>query len=168
MYDKLTKKDIALMEAELEDRRLNQRPKIMEEVKRTREFGDLSENYEYKAAKQEMRKNESRIRYLKRMVATAKVIPASETPADEVGLFSWVTLQYEEDGEREEIQLVTTLRQNAQKGLISKESPLGKALMGRHVGERVHIEVEGQEGYWVVVAALRPGEDDASLPISRY
>ena len=115
-----------------------------------------------------MRKNESRIRYLKRMVATAKVIPASETPADEVGLFSWVTLQYEEDGEREEIQLVTTLRQNAQKGLISKESPLGKALMGRHVGERVHIEVEGQAGYWVVVAALRPGEDDASLPISRY
>lgn len=168
MYDELTQVDIDKMQAEIDERMSVLRPKIMEEVRTARAFGDLSENYEYKAAKQEMRKNESRIRYLKRMVATAKVIPASETPEGEVGLFSWVTLQYEEDGEQEEIQLVTTLRQNAQKGLISKESPLGRALMGRHVGERVRVEVEGQAGYWVVVSALRPGEDDASLPISRY
>lgn len=168
MYDELTQVDIDKMQAEIEERMCVLRPKIMEEVRTARAFGDLSENYEYKAAKQEMRKNESRIRYLKRMVATAKVIPAQQTPSDEVGLFTWVTIRYEEDGEEEEIQLVTTLRQNAQQGRISKESPLGKALMGRRIGERVRVNVEGQEGYWVVVTALRPGEDDTSLPISRY
>lgn len=168
MYDELTQVDIDKMKAEIEHRMTVLRPQIMEEVRTARAFGDLSENYEYKAAKQEMRKNESRIRYLKRMVETARVIPASTAPEGEAALFDWVTIEYEEDGEQEEIQLMTTLRQDACRGRISKESPLGRALMGRHVGDRVRVEVEGGDSYWVVVRALRRGQDDDSLPISRY
>lgn len=168
MYDELTQVDIDKMKAEIEHRMTVLRPQIMEEVRTARAFGDLSENYEYKAAKQEMRKNESRIRYLKRMVETARVIPVSAAPEGEAALFDWVTIEYEEDGEQEEIQLMTTLRQDARRGRISKESPLGRALMGRHVGDRVQVAVEGGDSYWVVIRALRHGQDDDSLPISRY
>ena len=168
MYDELTQVDIDKMQAEIDERMTVLRPKIMEEVRTARAFGDLSENYEYKAAKQEMRKNESRIRYLKRMVATAKVIPASETPADEVGLFSWVTLQYEEDGEREEIQLVTTLRQDALKGLISKESPVGRAVLGHRAGDRVQVQMENGSTYWLQIRGVEKGTDDGSIPIGSF
>ena len=168
MHDELTKQDIRLMQQELEDRIQNQRPVLLEEVKRCREFGDLSENFEYKEAKRAKNRNESRIRYLQNMIKTAHVIDEAPKQSSVVGLFDKVVLYFEEDEMEQTIQVVTTIRTDPDQGLISKESPLGKALMGRHVGERVHIEVEGQEGYWVVVAALRPGEDDASLPISRY
>ena len=125
MHDELTAVDIKKMEQEVEYRRLQLRPQLLEDVKTAREFGDLSENFEYKAAKREKSRNDSRIRYLERMIKTAKVIDASSNP-DEIGLFDKVTIYIEEDDEEQTIELVTTLRQNALKGLISKESPVGR------------------------------------------
>ena len=131
-----------------------------------RAFGDLSENYEYKAAKQELRRCDSRLRYLKRMIATAKVISASGNP-DKVDLFDRVEIWYEEDEESEVIELTTTLRQDAVKSCISKESPLGKAVMGHKVGDRVEVTA-GDYTYHVVIRSIQKGEDDESLPISSF
>ena len=167
MNDELTAQDIQKMQAELDDRRLRLMPELIEEVKRTRAFGDLSENYEYKVAKQEKNRNDSRIRYLERMIKTAKVIDASSNP-DEIGLFDKVTIYIEEDDEEQTIELVTTLRQNALKGLISKESPVGKAILGKKVGDRVEIVVSPEMKYTVEIRSITPGEDDASLEISSY
>ena len=169
MHDELTRVDIQKMQEEI-DYRLNVlRPKLIEDVQTARSYGDLSENFEYKAAKQEKNRNDSRIRYLRNMIATAVVIEdqhAAET--DVAGLFDFLTLWFEEDEEEQRIRLVTTLRANALEWLISKESPLGKALMGRKVGERVLVEVEGSESHHVVIRAIEKGEDDASLEISGY
>ena len=109
MYDELTQVDIDKMKAELEDRRLNIRPKIMEDVKTARAFGDLSENYEYKAATEAQRRNDSRMRYLERMIATAKVVDVKKPAADTVGLFSTVTLFNEKLGREQTIRIVTTI-----------------------------------------------------------
>ena len=172
MYDKLTKKDIALMEAELEDRRLNQRPKIIEEVKRTREFGDLSENYEYKAAKQAQRRNDSRMRYLENMIKTAQIIDddAGGMPGEvgKVKLYDRVTLYLPEDDETMVIQVVSTVRIDPNAGFISMESPLGKAVMGRRVGGRVEVRVSDEVQYFVVIRKIIKGSDDDSLPISSF
>ena len=167
MYDELTQVDIDKMKAELEHRRLELRPKLIEDVQTARAFGDLSENYEYKVAKQEKNRNDSRIRYLERMIKTAKVIDASSNP-DEIGLFDKVTIYIEEDDEEQTIELVTTLRQNALKGLISKESPVGKAILGKKIGDRVEIVVSPEMKYTVEIRSITPGEDDASLEISSY
>ena len=168
MYDELTKVDLQKMREEIEYRTRELRPKLIEDVKVARAFGDLSENFEYKAAKREKNRNESRIRYLERMVKTARVIENGPTEEDVVGLFDRVEIYLEEDDEVQTIQLVTTLRQNALKGLISKESPVGKALMGHKVGDRVHVEVSPTYGYDVIIRAVEKGEDDASLEISKY
>ncbi len=168
MNDELTKVDIEQMKAELEDRRLNIRPKIMEDVKTARAHGDLSENYEYKAAKEAQRRNDSRMRYLEKMIATAKVIDAPRTAAGVVGLFSKVTMFNEKLGKEQTIRIVTTLRQDALKGLISKESPVAKALMGHKAGERVEIAVSPEMKYTVEIRSVEPGEDDASLAISSF
>ena len=122
--------------------------------------------YEYKAAKQELRRCDSRLRYLKRMIATAKVISASGNP-DKVDLFDRVEIWYEEDEESEVIELTTTLRQDAVKSCISKESPLGKAVMGHKVGDRVEVTA-GDYTYHVVIRSIQKGEDDESLPISSF
>ena len=169
MYDKLTKKDIALMEAELEDRRLNQRPKIMEEVKRTREFGDLSENYEYKAAKQAQRRNDSRMRYLQNMIKTAQVIddePAAQ--AEGVKLYDRVTLYLPEDEETMVIQVVTTVRVEPDRGFISLESPLGKAVLGKNVGDTVTVRVNDSYSYDAVIQKAEAAEDDGSAPLMPF
>ena len=168
MYDELTQVDIEKMRAELEDRRLNIRPKIMEDVKTARAFGDLSENYEYKAAKEAQRRNDSRMRYLERMIATAKVVKTKPAAADTVALFSRVTMFNEKLGKEQTIRIVTTIRQDALKGLISKESPVAKALMGHKAGDRVEIVVNPEMKYTVEIRAVEPGEDDASLEISSY
>ena len=168
MNDELTKVDIEQMKAELEDRRLNIRPKIMEDVKTARAFGDLSENYEYKAAKEAQRRNDSRMRYLERMIATAKVIDAPATASDVVGLFSKVTMFNEKLGKEQTIRIVTTLRQDALHGLISKESPVAKALLGHRAGERVEIQVSPEMKYTVEIRSVEQGEDDASLAISSF
>ena len=167
MYDELTQVDIDKMKAELEDRRLNIRPKIMEDVKTARAFGDLSENYEYKAAKDAQRRNDSRMRYLEKMIATAKVVDVKQK-ADAVNLFSKVTMFNEKLGKEQTIRIVTTIRQDALKGLISKESPVAKALMGHKVGDRVEIVVSPEMKYTVEIRAIEQGEDDASLAISSF
>ena len=167
MHDELTAVDIKKMEEEVEYRRLTLRPQLIEDVKVAREFGDLSENFEYKAAKREKNRNESRIRYLEHMIKTAKVIDTASA-ADEIGLFDKVTIYMEEDEEEEVIQLVTTLRQNALKGLISKESPVGKAVMGKKVGDRVLVTVNESYSYYIQIRKVEKGSDDESLPISSY
>ena len=173
MHDELTAVDIKKMQEEIEYREKELMPKIIKDVQVARSFGDLSENYEYKAAKQEQRKNMSRIRYLKQMVATAVVIEdKDDDPSDGIaGLFDTVKirLEYEDDDPEEmEIRLVTTLRQNALEGLISKESPLGKAVMGHRAGDRVYVHTGEAGGYYCEILGVVKGEDDESLDISRF
>ena len=167
MYDELTAVDIQKMREELDHRIRVLRPQLIEEVQTARAFGDLSENFEYKCAKQEKNRNDSRIRYLERMIRTAKVIEVTG-PEDAVGLFDRVTL-YNEMAKREmEVRIVTTLRQDALKGLVSKESPVGKALLGRRAGERVEVVVSPAVKYFVEIRSIEKGRDDESLGISAY
>ena len=168
MHDELTAVDIRKMQEEIDYRETELRPKLIEDVQTARAFGDLSENFEYKAAKQAKNRNESRIRYLKRMIASAVVIEA-RSGADEAGLFDRVTLFMEDENEEETITLVTTLRQNSRENLISKESPLGKAVMGHRCGDRVFVPIgEEGDGYWARICRIEKGEDDDSLAISSY
>ncbi len=168
MHDKLTKKDIEMMERELEDRRLNIRPKIMEEVKRCREYGDLSENYEYKAAKQAQRQNDSRVRYLQNMIKTAQVIDEDAQQAGAVQLYDRVTLYLPEDEEEMVIQVVSTVRTNPAAGLISLESPLGKAVLGAKAGQTVTVRVSDSYSYDAEIRAIEPAQDDGSAPLLPY
>ena len=159
MNDELTAVDIKKMEQEVEYRRLQLRPQLLEDVKTAREFGDLSENFEYKAAKREKSRNDSRIRYLERMIKTAKVI-SENSAADEVGINNTVTVEFVDDGTEEDYKIVTTVRGNSLEGLISNESPLGKALLGKKVGDIVHVQVNANVGYDVEIKALKNTEDD--------
>lgn len=167
MYDELTEVDIRKMQEEIDYRVRVLRPKLIEDVQTARAFGDLSENFEYKCAKQEKNRNESRIRYLERMIRTAKVISAESGEA-EVGLFDKVTLLNEKLGKEMTIQIVTTLRQDALQGRISKESPVGKAVLGHRVGDRVLVIVSDELRYYVVIRAIEKGKDDDSMAISSY
>ena len=167
MYDELTEVDIKKMQEEIDHRVRVLRPQLIEEVQTARAFGDLSENFEYKCAKQAKNRNESRIRYLERMIRTAKVIEVKGQD-DTVGLFDKVTVFNEMVKKEMTIQLVTTLRQDALKGLISKESPVGKALMGHKVGERVQVEIDPTRKYFMEIKAIDKGFDDESLDISAY
>ena len=168
MHDKLTKTDIELMEKELEDRRTNIRPQIMEEVKRTRAFGDLSENYEYKAAKDAQRRNDSRMRYLENMIKTAKVIDEGKGTPDGVKLYDRVTLYLPEDDEEMVIQVVSTVRTNPAAGLISLESPLGKVVLGAKIGDTVTVHVNDSYSYDAVIRKIEAAEDDGSAPLLPY
>lgn len=167
MHDELTAVDIKKMQEEIDYREGELRPKLLAEVQRTREFGDLSENAEYKEAKREKNHNESRIRYLKNMIATAKVIKVKQS-SDAVCLFDTVDIYIEEDDEVVSRKIVTTLRQDALKGLLSKESPLGKALLGHKVGDRICVKVNDSYSYFVEIRAITKGEDDESIPISTF
>ena len=167
MYDELTSVDIKKMEEEIHYRKTVLAPELGAELKRTRELGDLSENAEYKEAKYLKRKNESRIRYLEAMVRTAKVIEVEKTD-DEVGLFDHVLIFNEKMNAEKEIQIVTTLRQNALKGFVSKESPLGSAVMGKREGDRVLVKVSDTMSYYVVIRKITKGKDNEDLPISGY
>jgi len=167
MYNELTEVDIKKMQEEIDYRMKVVRPKCIEDLKTARGFGDLSENYEYKAAKQELRRCDSRLRYLRRMIATAKVIE-SDTCEGVAGLFDRVTIEYVEDGDTETITLMTTLREDALNGIISKESPLGKAVMGRRVGETATVRVDDENSYTIKVLKIEKGSDDESLPISAF
>ena len=168
MHDKLTRQDIALMEKELEDRRLNIRPAIMEEVKRTRAFGDLSENYEYKAAKDAQRKNDSRVRYLENMIKTAKIIDEDKGRPGGAKLYDRVTLWLPEDEEEMVIQVVSTVRTNPNEGLISLESPLGKAVLGALVGDIVTVRVNDNYSYDAEIRSIEESRDDGSAPLLPY
>ena len=166
MYDELTKVDIEKMEAEIRYRITELRPKLIEDVKTAREFGDLSENDEYKVAKREKNRNESRIRYLERMIKTARVVNTGS--GEGIGLFDKVVLYLPEEDETESIQLVTSMRQDALAGRITKNSPVGKAIWGRRAGERVTVTVSDSYSYEVEILSVEPGEDDENLPILPY
>ncbi|MBR1659977.1 MAG: GreA/GreB family elongation factor [Oscillospiraceae bacterium] len=167
MNNELTKTDIEKMQAELDERRLKLMPELIEEVKRTRAFGDLSENYEYKTAKQAQNRNKSRIRYLERMIASARIIE-DHSAEDEVGLYDHVELYLEDEDETEHIQVVTTVRTDPLHGLISRDSPLGRAVLGRHVGDRVTVNVNDNYSYTAVVRSLEKGSDDGSAALLQY
>ena len=167
MYNELTKNDIKKMREEIEYRKIVLRNELLEDVKEARAHGDLSENFEYHAAKKEKNKNESRIRYLERMIKTAKIV-SDESKEDEVGLNNTVHLYFEEDDEVEVFKLVTTVRGNSLKGLISTESPIGKAILGKKVGDRVFIRVSGDAGYYVVVKEIENTVDDGSDQLRSY
>lgn len=167
MYDELTAVDIQKMKEEIAYRVQVLRPKLIEDVQTARAFGDLSENFEYKCAKQEKNRNDSRIRYLERMIKTARVIEPKSNE-DTVGLFDKLVV-YNEKLEREmTLWVVTTLRQDTSRGRISKESPVGKALLGRKAGERVLVKVGEDLQYYLQIRSIEKGEDDASMEISRY
>ena len=167
MYDELTEVDIKKMQEELDHRIRVLRPELIEEVQPARAFGDLSENFEYKCAKQAKTRNESRIRYLQGMIRTAKVIQVKQQE-DVVSLFDTVVIYNEMVKKEMTIRIVTTLRQDALKGLISKESPVGKAVMGRKVGDRVEVEVSPTMKYFLEIRSIEKGSDDESLEISSY
>lgn len=167
MNNELTKQDIEKMQAELEDRIVRQRPEIIEEVKRTRAFGDLSENYEYKAAKQAQRSNDSRIRYLQNMIKTATVIEDTSSE-NQVGLFDFVTLFIPEDEEEMVVRVCTTVRTDPRQGLVSKESPLGSAILGKSTGDTVTIHVSDTYSYDVIIRKIEKSEDDGSAPLLSY
>jgi transcription elongation factor GreA len=167
MFDELTRVDIEKLKQELDYRIGTVRPKILEEVKFTRSFGDLSENAEYHAAKRERGKNESRIRYIRNMLKTAIIIE-DNSQADEIGLFDTVTYYVEEDDCEEQVRIVTTLRQNSMQGLISKESPLGNAILGKKLNDRVLVKVNDNYSYYIVIRKIEKGSDDASLEIRKF
>jgi len=153
MNNELTKKDIEDMEAEIEHRKCVVRKELLEHVKEARSHGDLSENFEYYAAKKEKNQNESRIRYLERMIRTAKVLD-DDSKEDEVGINKTVTVYVEEDDVEEEYKIVTTVREDSLNGLVSTESPMGKALLGHKVGDRVEITVSKDYSYFVVIRKI--------------
>jgi len=167
MHNELTRNDLQKMREELDYRRITLRPKLLEAVKEARGFGDLSENFEYKAAKQEKNRNESRIRFLENMIRTAVVV-SDRSAADAVGLYDKVTVYLEDDDETETYQIVTTMRQDALHGLISKESPVGKALLGKKSGDRVLIQVNESYSYYAVIKAIEKQADDGSIPLNSY
>ena len=167
MHNELTRQDLELMRQELDHRRLELRPQLIEAVKEARAFGDLSENFEYKAAKKEKNRNDSRIRYLENMIRTAVVIE-DRSGQDTVGLYDRVTVYLEEDDVDESYQIVTTMRQDALHGRISKESPVGRALLGKKTGDRVHIQVNDSYGYDAVIRNIEKGSDDGSAPLNAF
>lgn len=167
MYNELTEKDIKKMEEEIEYRKLVVRKNALEAVKEARAHGDLSENFEYHAAKKEKNQNESRIRYLERMIRTAKIVE-DQTEADEVGLGKLVDVYFEDDDETETFKLVTTIRGNSLEGRISTESPIGKAILGHKVGDRVYVAINDKQGYYIVIKRIEIIEDDDSDPLQRF
>ena len=166
MNDALTREDIRKMQAELNTLRA-EIPAILEEVKRTRAFGDLSENFEYKAAKQAQNKNRSRTRYLEGMIKTAKIIE-DKSGEDEVGLFDKVEIYIPEDDETQTIQVVTTVRCDPRRGLISRESPFGKAILGKHIGDSFTVFVNDNYSYEAKIVSITKSEDDGSAPLMEY
>lgn len=149
------------MEEEIEHRKLVLRPQLLEHVKEARAHGDLSENFEYHAAKREKNKNESRIRFLERMIRTAEVI-SDASAEDEAGINNTVTVEFVEDGSIEVFKIVTTVRGNSLEGLISNESPLGKALLGHKEGDTVHVQVNDTVSYDVRITRIDNTVDDGS------
>lgn len=167
MYNELTKSDIKKIQDEIDHRKLVVRKEAIEAVKEARAQGDLSENFEYYAAKKDKNKNESRIRYLERMIKTAKVIDDS-SDEDVIGMNNTVELYFEEDDTIETYRIVTTVRENVLKGLISIESPLGKAIMGHRINDHVHIQVNDKYGYDVVIKSITNTSEDENDRIRGY
>lgn len=168
MHDRLTRADIEKIQEEIDHRKLVVRPQILEAVKEARAQGDLSENFEYHAARKEKSQNDSRIRYLENMIKTAIIIE-DHTADDEVGLNKRVTVQFDDDpDDTESYKIVTSVRGNSLKGLITPESPLGKALMHRHVGDQVKVMIDENNGYFVTIIAIEGNAADDEENIRRF
>ena len=167
MRNQLTENDIKKIEEEIEYRKLVVRKEAIEAVKEARAHGDLSENFEYHAAKKDKNGNESRIRYLERMVKTAQIV-SDTSKEDEVGINNTVDVYFEEDDEIETFKLVTTVRGNSINGYISTESPIGKAILGKKEGERVLVRVNDQISYYVVVKRIDKTTTDENDKIRSY
>ena len=167
MGEQLTKSDVEKIEKEIEYRKLVVRKEALEAVKEARSHGDLSENFEYHAAKKDKNINESRIRYLERMLKTARIV-SDQSRDDEVGLNDRVTVYFEDEDETEEYKLVTSIRGNSMKGLISIESPMGKALKGHKEGDRVFVQINETAGYYAVIRSIVKDNDDADDEIRSF
>ena len=167
MGERLTKHDVEKIEKEIEYRKLVVRKDAIEAVKEARAQGDLSENFEYKAAKQDKNRNESRIRYLERMLKTANIV-SDDSKEDEIGINNTVDLYFEDDEEVETYRIVTSVRGNSLAGLISIESPLGKALLGHKVGDRVYIKVNEQFGYYVEIRSISAAASEDEDEIRKF
>lgn len=167
MYDELTKEDIEKIKEEIEYRKLVVRKEAIEAVREARAHGDLSENFEYHAAKKDKNQNESRIRYLERMIKTAKII-TDESGEDEVGINNTVEIYFEDEGETEKFTIVTTIRGNSLKGLISTESPLGKALLGHKAGDRIEVKVNEECHYFVQIRSIGKQVNDDEIRIRKF
>lgn len=167
MYDKVTKNDIRKMQEEIDYRIVTVRPKVIADVKEARSFGDLSENFEYQAAKKAQRRNESRIRYLKKMIDTAHTID-QDTAAGVIGVDDFVTIYYPDDHEEETIKIVTTVRANSEKGRISIEAPLGKALLGHKENDTVSVQVNDTVSYDIIIRKIERREDDGTDEMLKY
>ncbi len=163
----MTKKDIEKIEQEIEHRKLVVRPEAIEAVKEARAQGDLSENFEYYAAKREKNQNESRIRYLERMLKTATLVE-DHTSADQVGLNKTVTVYIPEDDETETYKIVTSIRGNSMKNRISLESPLGKALLRHRVGDVVTVPVSADYSYEVEIREISDTSDEEEEEIRGF
>ena len=167
MYNELTEVDIKKMKEELKYRTSELRPKLSDDVKEARSLGDLSENAEYRSARRAFGRNESRIRFLHRMINTATIISAESAP-DEVGLFDKITVFYEDTGDTEELMISTTTRLDLDSGIISRESPFGKAVLGHKIGDRIYVKVSDDYDYYVIIKDIKKGKDDESIPLNRY
>ena len=165
MYNELTENDIRQMQEEI-DYRINViRPQISQAIVEAKAHGDLSENTEYHAARAQKGRNEGRIEYLREMIKTAKIVKLDPNK-DEVGMFDKVTVFFEDDNEEEVVQLSTTMRNDASKGIISKESPFGQAILGKKVGDRVCVKVSDSYSYFVTIKKIEKAtSDDIDLPI---
>lgn len=165
MYNELTEQDIKKMQEEIDYRIAVIRPKISQDIIEAKAHGDLSENAEYHAARKEKGRNEGRIEYLRAMIKTAKIIKPNLNK-NEVGIFDKVEVLFEEENETETIELSTTMRNDASQGIISKESPFGQAILGKHVGDRVLVKVSPEYSYHVVIKKItKCAEDDIDLPL---
>ena len=167
MREQLTRKDVEKIEQEIEHRKLVVRKEAIEAVKEARAQGDLSENFEYYAAKKHKNQNESRIRYLERMLKNAKIV-SDTSKADEVGINNTVEVYFEDDDETETYRLVTSIRGNSLQGQISNESPLGKAIQGHKVGDRVLVKTNGNDGYYIVIKNIDNTTDDSHDTLRKY
>ena len=167
MREQLTKKDIEKIQEEIDYRKLVVRKEAIEAVKEARAQGDLSENFEYYAAKKDKNRNESRIRYLENMIKNARVV-SDQSKVDEVGLNDTVTLYFEDDEEEDVYRLVTSIRGNSLENKISIESPLGKAIRGCRVGERAYVKINDEAGYYVEIRKIEKTGDDGTDAIRSY
>lgn len=165
--EQLTESDVKRIQEEIDHRKTVIRPKALKALKEARAMGDLSENFEYYAAKRDNNQNNSRIRFLERMLRTAVII-SDKSSADEVGMNNTVDLYFEEDDCTETYRIVTSIRGNSQRGLISNEAPLGKAILGHKVGDRVRVEVSPEYSYYVVIKRLEKTGDSADDRLKQY
>ena len=150
-YDKLVEELRQLTDVEL--------PRAKEALVEAREKGDLSENFEYHAARKAKGENDSRIRYLENMIRTA-VIVEDRSGEDQVGLEKRVVVRFPDEGEEESYKIVTSVRGNSLQGLITPESPLGSALMGHRPGDTVHVRINENAGYDVQIVSVSRADDE--------